>query len=137
MCFVHWEWAVFGGGMAMVFSDNLMRGAISALGVVSMVVLAGFTIGVLYFMRSQHRRSMLRTILPPRPLHLQHYAALAGIFLLAAALGYSIPAIGGEEEPAQATVIIMLLYLSGFLWLPATSIIMAVRAFVDLSRMGF
>ncbi|MBN1285722.1 MAG: hypothetical protein JXB47_10010 [Anaerolineae bacterium] len=130
-----WEWAVFGGGMAMLVGINLGE-AISPLGVGALAVLGGFMIGVLYFMRARRRRSLVHDLLPLRAPNLPHSAALALIFLAAAAVGHLIPPLGSAEAPAQITWLVTLVYDLGFLWLPATAIIMAVRAFIDLSREG-
>lgn len=129
-----WEWAVFGGGVAMLVGMNLDD--IAALGVGALVMLGGFILGVLYFMRTRSRRSLMRGLLPPRLVNWAHYTALILVFLVGEAAGYLVPPLGNEAIPAQITWLITLLYNLGFLWLPATAIIMAVRLFIDLSREG-
>jgi hypothetical protein len=113
---------------------GVLDGSITPLGVGALAVMGAFLIGVLHLNPGRYRYSLLRPLLPATPLNAPHYAALALLFLVAAAVGYLVPAIGTHEAPMQITALITLRYLLGFAWTPVVSVYMAVRAFVDISQ---
>jgi hypothetical protein len=131
------EMAAVGAVLATFLGAGILEESITMLSLSAMLALVGFMGGVLYVLRARRRRSMMARLLPPKPFNVQHFAALALIFLLAAAAGHSIPAIGDEAEPLQIQALTTALLLAGAFWLPAAGIKLAMDVFGDLSRQGF
>jgi hypothetical protein len=130
------ETSAVGAVLATFLGAGILEETITVLALSAMLALVGFMGGVLYVLRARHRRSMLAGLLPPKPFKAQHFAALALIFLLAAAAGHSIPALGDEAEPLQIQALTTVMLVAGAFWLPAAGIKLAMDVFGDLSRQG-
>lgn len=129
------EWALAGGVLLAALVIGVSNGAVGGLGSVIVLSLIGFMLVVLVMtLPMRAPESLLDTITPPRRPHLMAWLILVIGFLVAGAVGYSLP--GSGDSSTQSDVLFGLLTGFGVVWPPAVSAVIGVRAFTQLSRQG-
>lgn len=129
------EWTLIAGVLIAAMVVTADRKQVSEAGVTIVLLLAGFMLVVLY------TTAVLR---PDRalvdgwtPLHRPNPAAWLALlvpFLVAGAIGYALP--GGAEGSTQSDALFGLLTAFGVAWPPGVSVLVGVRAVVQLTRQG-
>lgn len=129
------EWTV----VVIILGGALMWGMqqdeISGLGLGIVASLIGFLFTVLYAsLILRPDQSFLDTLTPPKlPLPMAWIVLLVP-FLVAGALGFSLP--GEDTRSVQSDILIAGLTAFGIAWPPGVASVIGVRAFVRLSREG-
>jgi hypothetical protein len=127
------EWAFAGGVLIVALVIGNAQGAIGDLSLAIMLGLGSF-LGLILYMAGMLRRGalLLASITPPRTPNIVAWVILLPPFLVLGWVGYNL---GGSGESAlQSDILFGLLALAGAIWLPIVSIMIGVRAFVQLAR---
>jgi hypothetical protein len=129
------EWAVVVIVLGAALLAGLEGDAYSGLGLGIVVSLLGFLLMVLYVslvMRGD--QTLLDTVTPPKTPLPMAWVVLIIPFLVAGALGFSLP--GGETRSVQSDILIAALTAFGIAWPPGVASVVGMRAFIRLSREG-
>lgn len=129
------EWAIVLAVVLAALALGLSGGAIDRGGVgivVALMVFMAVIVQVTLAMRP--RRSLLDAITPPRAPNLPAWLVLVVPFLLAGWVGYSLP--GSGDNSAQSDLLFGMLTGFGLVWLPGVSMVVGVRAFIQIAREG-
>lgn len=129
------EWALAGGVLLAALVIGVSNGTVGGLGSLIVLSLIGFMLVVLVMtLPMRAPESLLDTITPPRRPHLMAWLILVIGFLVAGAVGYSLP--GSGDSSLQSDLVFGMLTGFGVVWPPAVSAVIGVRAFTQLSRHG-
>ncbi|NDJ77835.1 MAG: hypothetical protein GYB65_16415 [Chloroflexi bacterium] len=128
-----YEWTAAGAVLvtALVIADA--QGAVEMTAVGLVVTLVGFLALMLHMTLATRREpSYLESITPLRKPNLAALAMVFIPFLVGGLVGYSLP--GGDDESVQSSMLIGALTIFGIVWVPVASVIIGIRAFIQLAR---
>lgn len=129
------EWALAGGVLVAALVVGSSQGDISGAAVGITVVLGAYVVMMLVITRVMRQESSyLAAITPPRRPNPAAWLILLIPLLLAGWIGFSLP--GGDDSSVQSDLLFAALTAFGIVWLPAVSIVVGVRSFVQLTREG-
>lgn len=129
------EWLAVAGVLVAALVMGLERGMSGGLGLVIVVLLAGFMLAVLYLtLPLRPGGTLLDFVMPQRGPNPVAWMMLVVPFLVAGAIGFSLP--GGDDGSVQGDILIGLLAGFGIVWPPAVSGVIGVRTFIQLTRRG-
>ncbi|HEX3050220.1 MAG TPA: hypothetical protein VHP83_06150 [Aggregatilineaceae bacterium] len=127
------EWAAAGGVLFVTLVVGMSQGYISGIGVGIVGTIVMFILGILYMTLSLRRKkSYLSTITPIRKPNPAAWIILLVPFLLVGWVGYELP--GSGDSSAQSDILIGALTGFALIWLPAISVVIGVRTFIQLAR---
>ncbi len=127
------EWAGAGGVLIAAFALGVTDGEIERTGVGLVVVLLAFMVVVLQVTHPMRPRdSLLDVATPPGRPNLPGWLLLVVPFLLAGWGGYSLP--GGDDRAVQSDILFGMITGFGVMWLPAVSVAIGMRAFMQIAR---
>jgi hypothetical protein len=110
----------------------LLNGAhIGMASLLVLLVLAGYCWLLLWFQQRTEGATLLDASMPPKAPSTFALAALAGLYLGAAAIAHSLPFAG---DPGPFSLLIGLFAAFGLVWLPTVSLVLGVRSYRRLSR---
>lgn len=130
-----WHWGAMSLVLGAALAVRLAQGAIPAAAALPVGALLLLCWAILWFRGTTKRRNMLSDCWPPRAPSFARLALVAGLFLVGAAVAYSLPflSIAGIN---QLSVIELGFLVAGFLWMPLIAGVVAIRAVDRQARTG-
>ncbi len=128
------EWVLVGAALLAALGIGVEAGEIDRAGIGVIGVLVVFMGMILYVTLPMRLLTSVPGALTPQAPNIPAWLVLVVPFLLAGWAGYSLP--GSGDHAAQSDLLFGTLTGIGLVWLPGVSIVVGVRAFMQIAREG-